>query len=48
MDSSKIDPISGEHFEDFMLLTNQELKSKNTKQAWQILSQQIIPIQQKV
>ena len=41
MDSSTIVPISGDHFEDFMLLTNQGPKSKKIKQAWQILSQQI-------
>ena len=29
MDSSTIVPISGENFEDFLLLTNQEQKSKN-------------------
>ena len=41
MDSSTIVPISGNHFEDFLLLTNQEQKSKKIKQAWQILRQQI-------
>ena len=41
MDSSTIVPISGDHFEDFMLLTNQGPKSKKIKQAWQILRQQI-------
>ena len=41
MDSSTIVPISGDHFEDFLLLTNQEQKSKKIKQAWQILRQQI-------
>ena len=41
MDSSTILPISGEHFEDFLLLTNQEQKSNKIKQAWQILRQQI-------
>ena len=42
MDSSTtIVPISGDHFEDFMLLTNNEQKPKNIKQAWQILRQQI-------
>ena len=42
MDSSTtIVPISGNHFEDFMLLTNNEQKSKKIKQAWQILRQQI-------
>ncbi len=42
MDSSTtIVPISGDHFEDFMLLTNNEQKSKKIKQAWQILRQQI-------
>ena len=41
MESSTIVPISGDHFEDFMLLTNQEQKSNKIKQAWQILRQQI-------
>ena len=41
MDSSTIVPISGDHFEDLMLLTNQEQKSKKIKQAVQILRQQI-------
>ncbi len=41
MASSTIVPISGDQFEDFMLLTNNEQKSKNMKQAWQILRQQI-------
>ena len=41
MDSSTIVPILGDHFEDFILLTNQEQKSKKIKQAWQILRQQI-------
>ena len=42
MDSSTIVPISGDHFEDFMLMTNHEQKSKKIKQAWQILRQQIL------
>ena len=41
MESSTIVPISGDHFENFLLLTNQEQKSKKIKQAWQILRQQI-------
>ena len=41
MDSSKIVPISGDHFEDFMLLTNHEQKSKKIKTAWQTLRHQI-------
>ena len=41
MDSSTIIPISGDHFENFMLMTNHEHKSKKIKQSWQILSQQI-------
>ena len=41
MDSSTIAPILGDHFDDFILLTNQEQKSKKIKQAWQILRQQI-------
>ena len=41
MDSSTIVPISGDHFEDFMLLTSHEQKSKNIKTAWNVLRQQI-------
>ncbi len=41
MDSSTIVPISGDHFEDFMVLTKDEQKSKKIKKAWQILRQQI-------
>ncbi len=41
MDFSKIVPISGDHFDDFLLLANNEHKSKKIKQAWQILRQQI-------
>ena len=41
MDTTSIIPISGDHFEDFMLLTNPEHKSSRTKQAWQALRQQI-------
>ena len=41
MDTTSIIPISGDHFEDFMLLTNKEHKSLRTKQAWQALRQQI-------
>ena len=41
MDITSIIPISGDHFEDFMLLTNPEHKSSRTKQAWQALQQQI-------
>ena len=40
MDKSGISPISGDHFEDFMLLTNPDHKSSKTKQAWQALQQQ--------
>ena len=41
MDKSTFVIISGDHFEDFLLLTNQEQKSKEIKQAWQVLRQQI-------
>ena len=40
MEKSQLSPISGEHFEDFLLLTNPEHKSTQTKQAWQALQQQ--------
>jgi len=40
MNKSDISPISGDHFEDFMLLTNPEHKSSKTKQAWRTLQQQ--------
>ena len=41
MDKTRIIPISGEHFDEFMLLTNPEHKSSRKKQAWQALRQQI-------
>ena len=41
MDTTSIIPISGDHFEDFMLLTNPEHKSSRTKHAWVALQQQI-------
>ena len=40
MEKLRISPISGDHFEDFMLLTNPDHKSSKTKQAWQVLQQQ--------
>ena len=40
MNKSDITPISGDHFEDFMLLTNPDHKSTKTKQAWHALQQQ--------
>jgi hypothetical protein len=51
MDRTSIIPISGDHFEDFMLLTNPEHKSSRTKQAWQVLRQQVeahVPISLRV
>ena len=41
MNISTIAPFSGDHFEDFMILTNQEHKTAKKKQAWQVLRQQI-------
>ena len=41
MDKTRIIPISGEHFDEFILLTNPEHKSSRKKQAWQALRQQI-------
>lgn len=41
MEKEKINPISGDHFEDFLLLTDPEEKSSKTKQAWQALQHQI-------
>ena len=41
MDKTRIIPISGENFDEFMLLTNPEHKSSRKKQAWQALRQQI-------
>ena len=40
MNKSDITPISGDHFEDFMLLTNPDHKPTKTKQAWHALQQQ--------
>ena len=40
MNKSDITPISGDHFEDFLLLTNPDHKSTKTKQAWHALQQQ--------
>ena len=41
MEESNIIPVSGDHFEDFMNLTNPEHKTSRTKEAWQVLRQQI-------
>ena len=41
MNKANIIPISGDHFEDFILLTNTENKSSRIRQAWQSLRQQI-------
>ena len=41
MNAISINPISGDHFEDFMLLTIKEHKPARTKKAWQVLRQQI-------
>ncbi len=41
MEKEKINPISGDHFEDFLLLTDPEEKSSKTKQAWHSLQKQI-------
>ena len=41
MEKEKLNPISGDQFEDFLLLTDPKEKSSKTKQAWQALQQQI-------
>jgi len=41
MEIAKFIPISGNHFEDFLLLTNPDDKISRTKKAWQSLKQQI-------
>ena len=41
MEKEKINPISGDQFEDFLLLTDPREKSSKTKKAWQKLQQQI-------
>jgi len=41
MEKEKINPISGEQFEDFLLLTDPKEKSSKIKLAWQALQQQI-------
>ena len=41
MEIAKFNPISGNHFEDFLLLTNPEDKISRTKKAWRALQHQI-------
>ena len=41
MEKESFNPISGDHFEDFLLLTDPEEKSLKTKQAWKTLQKQI-------
>jgi len=41
MGIAKFNPISGQNFEDFLLLTNPEDKKSKTKKAWQALQKQI-------
>ena len=41
MEKENLNPISGDHFEDFLLLTDPKEKSLKTKQAWQTLQKQI-------
>ena len=41
MEKENINPISGDNFEDFLLLTDPEEKSLKTQQAWKALQHQI-------